>query len=146
MRIKQRDQSYKETKFYYKGLDNIGKNKDIGKTQDVKSNKSDDMSVLLHHAESTANADLKCSVYYNNNVLFWLKLCVIVNQRTIWVVLTCPKGRVLLIEQKTNVGKIAWMQIWSSLINLMQSTKFHKFWVIQNISNISQRGLVLSQD
>ena len=37
----------------------MDKTKDNGKTQDLKSNKSGDTFALLHHRESTANADLK---------------------------------------------------------------------------------------
>ena len=36
----------------------MGKTKDIGKTEDLKSNKSDDISALLHHSENATNANL----------------------------------------------------------------------------------------
>ena len=57
-----RDQSRKETESYYKDLGSTGK------TQDVKSNKSDDIPVLIHHTKSAANADLKRSTNDNGAI------------------------------------------------------------------------------
>ena len=44
---------------YYEDFDNMVKTNDVGKRQDLKSNKSDDISALLHHSKSTSKVHLK---------------------------------------------------------------------------------------
>ena len=51
---------------YCEDFDNMGKTSDIGKTQDLKSNKSDDISALLHHSKSTSKVHLKRPASDNN--------------------------------------------------------------------------------
>ena len=78
---------------YYKDLNNMGKTKDIGKTQELKSNKSDDISALLHHSKSTTNADLTHSTNDENGGVILAKIPCNDQPDKNWVILTRQKSR-----------------------------------------------------